>query len=250
MKIGLIGGTGNQGKGLALRLAMAGYEIKIGSRHLEKAQRIIDELNTRIDNVSSALDLLFPGKKMDWVEKKEFSTPEELEQAKKSLVGMQNEAAVKDVDAVFLTVPFQYAIDTLEKLLPFMNPKTILVDVTVPLKKVGKTFVCETLPEGSGSKHLAAIIPENIPVVAAFKTISAHRLLKIERPLDGVDVFIASDNNEARLQIIELANSIRHLRSIDVGALLSSASLELMTAVLITFNIRHKTKQASFRVTI
>ncbi|MCK4884994.1 NAD(P)-binding domain-containing protein, partial [Candidatus Bathyarchaeota archaeon] len=194
--------------------------------------------------------LLFPGKKMDWVEKKEFSTPEELEQAKKSLVGMQNEDAVKDVDAVFLTVPFQYAIDTLEKLLPFMNPKTILVDVTVPLKKVGKTFVCETLPEGSGSKHLAAIIPENIPVVAAFKTISAHRLLKIERPLDGVDVFIASDNNEARLQIIELANSIRHLRSIDVGALLSSASLELMTAVLITINICHKTKQASFRITI
>jgi len=250
MKIGLIGGTGNQGQGLALRLAMAGHEIKIGSRNLEKAQRIVDELNTRIDNVSSALDILFPGKKMDWVEKKEFSAPEELEQAKKSLVGMQNEDAVKDVDAVFLTVPFQYAKVTLEKVLPFMNPKTILVDVTVPLKRVEKTFVCETLPEGSGSKHLAAIVPENIPVVAAFKTISAHRLIHIERPLDGVDVFIASDNNEARMQIIELANSIRRLRGIDVGALLCSASLELMTAVLITINIRHKTKQTSFRVTI
>ncbi|MCW8802631.1 MAG: NAD(P)-binding domain-containing protein, partial [Candidatus Bathyarchaeota archaeon] len=165
MKIGLIGGTGNQGQGLALRLAMAGHEIKVGSRSLEKAQRIIDELNTNIDKVAKAVELLFPENKMDWVEKKEFTTAAELEEAKKNLVGMQNEDAVKDVDAVLLTVPFEYAKSTLEQLLPNMNPGTILVDVTVPLKRIGKTFVCETFPEGSGSKHLAAIVPENIPVV-------------------------------------------------------------------------------------
>ncbi|PVX24602.1 MAG: hypothetical protein CW691_07155, partial [Candidatus Bathyarchaeum sp.] len=216
----------------------------------EKAQKIVDELNTHIDNVSAALDLIFPGKKMDWVEKKEFTTSQELEQAKNNLIGMQNEDAVKNVDAVLLTVPFQYAKSTLEQLLPNMNPGTILVDVTVPLKKVGRTFVCETFAEGSGSKHLGAIVPENIPVVAAFKTISAHRLMHIERPLEGVDVFIASDNNEALTKVVEMANSIRHLRGIEVGALLCSASLELMTAVLITINIRHKTKQTSFRVTI
>ncbi|PVX23092.1 MAG: hypothetical protein CW691_11515, partial [Candidatus Bathyarchaeum sp.] len=118
MKIGLIGGTGNQGQGLALRLAMAGHEIKIGSRNLEKAQKIVDELNTHIDNVSAALGLIFPGKKMDWVEKKEFTTSQELEQAKNNLIGMQNEDAVKNVDAVLLTVPFQYAKSTLEQLLP------------------------------------------------------------------------------------------------------------------------------------
>ena len=250
MKIGLIGGTGNQGQGLALRLAMAGHEIKVGSRSLEKAQRIIDELNANIDKVGNALELLFPGKKMDWVEKKEFTTAAELETAKKNLVGMQNEDAVKDVDAVLLTVPFQYAKSTLEQLLPNMNPGTILVDVTVPLKRLGKTFVCETFDEGSGSKHLAAIVPENIPVVAAYKTISAHRLMHIERPLDGVDVFVASDDKEALTKIVELTNSIRHLRGIEVGPLLCSVSLELMTAVLITINIRHKTKQTSFRVTI
>ncbi len=250
MKIGLIGGTGNQGQGLALRLAMAGHEIKIGSRSLEKAQRIVNELNKKIDDVSAALDLLFPQGKMDWVEKKEFSTPNEMDQAKQNLVGMQNEDAVKEVDAVLLTVPFQYAKSTLEQLLPNMNDGTILVDVTVPLKKIGRTFVCETLSEGSGSKHLAAIVPENIPVVAGFKTISAHRLMHIERPLEGVDVFIASDDNEALAKVVEMANSIRHLRGIEVGALLCSASFELMTAVLITINIRHKTKQTSFRVTI
>ena len=96
---------------------------------------------------------------------------------------MANEDAVKDVDAVLLTVPFEYAKSTLEQLLPNMNSGTILVDVTVPLKRIGKTFVCETFPEGSGSKHLAATVPEGIPVVAAFKTISAHRLMHIERPL-------------------------------------------------------------------
>ena len=209
MKIGLIGGTGNQGQGLALRLAMAGHEIKVGSRSLEKAQRIIDELNTNIDKVAKAVELLFPENKMDWVEKKEFTTAAELEEAKKNLVGMQNEDAVKDVDAVLLTVPFEYAKSTLEQLLPNMNPGTILVDVTVPLKRIGKTFVCETFPEGSGSKHLAAIVPENIPVVAAYKTISAHRLMHIERPLEGVDVFVASDDKEALAKIIELTNSIR-----------------------------------------
>lgn len=250
MKIGLIGGTGNQGQGLALRLAMAGHEIKIGSRNLEKAQKIVDELNSKIENISSALELLFPGKKMDWVEKKEFSTSNELEQAKNNLVGMQNEEAVKNVDAILLTVPFQYAKSTLQQLLPNINPGTILIDVTVPLKKIGRTFVCETFPEGSGSKHLGAIVPESIPIVAAFKTISAHRLMHIERPLEGVDVFIASDDKEALTKVVEMANSIRHLRGIEVGNLLCSVSLELMTAVLITINIRHKTKQTSFRVTI
>jgi NADPH-dependent F420 reductase len=250
MKIGLIGGTGNQGQGLALRLAMAGHEIKIGSRNLEKAKQIVTELNKRIDNVSFALDHLFSEKGMDWVEKKEFSTTQELEQAKKNLIGLKNEDAVKNVDAVFLTVPFQYAKNTLEQLLPNINPGTILVDVTVPLKKVGKTFICETFPEGSFSKHLAAIVPENIPVVAAFKTISAHRLMHIERPLEGVDAFIASDDDEALAKVAEIANSIRHLRAIEVGSLLCAASLELMTAALITINIRHKTRQTSFRVTI
>jgi NADPH-dependent F420 reductase len=250
MKIGLVGGTGNQGQGLALRLAMAGHKIKIGSRNLEKAQKIVKELNNRIDNVLAALELLFPGKKMDNVEKLEYTTVEELECATNNIVGMQNEDAVKDVDAVLLTVPFQYAKRTLESLLPYFSLGTILVDVSVPLKRVGKTFVCEVFPEGSGSKHLATVVPDDIPVVCAFKTVSAHRLLHVERPLEGIDVFVASDNEGALMKIIELANSIRNLRGIDFGSLLSSASLEMMTAVLININIRHNTKQASFKVTI
>ncbi|MFX0094071.1 MAG: NADPH-dependent F420 reductase [Candidatus Hodarchaeota archaeon] len=250
MKIGLIGGTGEQGQGLALRLAMVGHEIKIGSRNLEKAQRIVNELNQKIDDVTSALGLLFPEKKLDSVEKQEYTTLEELELAKKNLIGMENADAVKDVEAILLTIPFEYAKGTLEQLLPNMNPGTILVDVTVPLKKVGKAFTCDHFEEGSGSQYLAKIVPENIPVVAGFKTISAHRLLHIERPLEGVDVFIASDDKAARRKIIDLANTIRNLRGINSGALISAASLEMMTAVLITINIRHKTKQSSFRVTI
>ncbi|MFX0066828.1 MAG: NAD(P)-binding domain-containing protein [Candidatus Hermodarchaeota archaeon] len=250
MKIGLIGGTGPQGQGLALRLAMAGHEIKIGSRNLEKAQRIVNELNKRIDDVLAALELIFPEKKLDSVEKEEFSTPEELELAKKNIVGMQNEDAVKNVEVVLLTIPFEYAMETLEKLLPNMNPGTILADVTVPLKKVGKSFTCEYFEEGSGSQHLATIVPESIPVVAAFKTVSAHRLLHVERPLEGIDAFVAADKKDPRNKIIELANSIRNLRGINAGTLISAASLEMMTAVLITINTRYKTKQSSFRVTI
>lgn len=228
---------------------MADHKIKIGSRNFEKAQRIVDELNNRIDNVLKALLLLFPGK-MDNVEKLEYSTFEELEGARKNIIGTQNEEAVKNADVVFLTVPFKYAKETLSNLLPQLREGTILVDVTVPLKKVGKTFVCDVFPEGSGSKHLAVVVPDTIPFVAGFKTISAHRLLHIERPLEGVDAFVASDNEEALMQIITLANSIRNLRGIDFGTLLSSGSLEMMTAVLININIRHKVKQASFRVTI
>jgi NADPH-dependent F420 reductase len=228
---------------------MADHKIKIGSRNLEKAQRIVDELNSRIDNVLKALLLLFPGK-MDNVEKLEYSTFEELERARKNITGTQNEDAVKDVDVIFLTVPFKYAKETLANLLPYLEEGTILVDVTVPLKKEGKTFVCDIFPEGSGSKHLAVGVPNRIPFVSGFKTISAHRLLHIERPLEGVDVFVASDDEDALMQIIALANSIRNLRGIDFGALLSSGSLEMMTAVLININIRHKVKQASFRVTI
>ena len=248
MKIGLIGGTGNQGKGLALRLAMAGHEIKIGSRSSEKAQTIIEELLKYIDKSKLTLDQLFLEEKVDEVKKKEFSTPKEFEAAKSNIIGMQNEDAVNDVDAVLLTIPFKYAKSTLKQLLPHMNPGSILVDVTVPLEKVGKTFVCTVFPEGSGSKHLAAIVPENIPMVAAFKTISAHRLMQIQKPIEDINVFVCSNDEDALKKVTELANSIKNIKAIDLGSLLSARTCECMTGLLISMNIRHKHKQASFKV--
>jgi NADPH-dependent F420 reductase len=249
MKIGLIGGTGNQGKGLALRLAMAGHEIKIGSRSSEKAQTIIEELLTYINNAKLTIERLFLEDKVNETARaRAFSTQKEFNKAKNNISGMQNQDAVKDVEAVLLTVPFKYAKSTLKQLLPHMNPGSILVDVTVPLEKVGKTFVCTVFPEGSGSKHLATIVPENIPVVAAFKTISAHRLMQIEKPIEDVNVFVCSDDEDALKKVTELANSIRNIEAIDLGSLLCARTCECMTGLLISMNIRHKHKQASFKV--
>src|SRR6185295_12991051 len=166
LKVGVIGGTGEEGRGLALRWAMAGAQVRIGSRTPERARTAADELNAFLIN---------------------------------NPIGYgENRDVVSDADFALLTVPFEHAAATLAPLAEALRPGAIVIDITVPVsfeKGVGVRYI--ELPEGSASEHLRARLPEAIPLVAAFKTEPAHLLVEPHEKLD-CDVFVASNEREAK----------------------------------------------------
>jgi NADPH-dependent F420 reductase len=216
LKVGVIGGTGEEGRGLALRWAMAGAQVRIGSRTVERAKAAADELNAFVTN---------------------------------NPIGHgENREVVGEADFALLTVPFEHAASTLESLTDALRPGAIVIDITVPVsfeKGVGVRYV--ELPEGSASEHLHARLAEAIPLVAAFKTEPAHLLVEPHEKLD-CDVFVASNDKEAKARVIEAIAFIEGLRPVDAGTLYSARTIERMTVLAIGINRRYKIKSACYRV--
>ncbi len=148
LKIGLIGGTGEEGRGLALRFAMAGAQVTIGSRSAERAKEAADELNKIL--------------------------------GKDAVLYATNQEAIAGSEFVLITVPFEHAASTLEAHRNDFREGSILIDITVPVTfDKGARYL--ELPEGSASEHLLARSPDAIPLVAAFKTEPAHLLVRSSR---------------------------------------------------------------------
>ena len=103
------------------------------------------------------------------------------------------------------------------------------------------------MPEPSASEHLARILPEGVPLVAAFKTIPAHLLEDLSERLD-CHVFICGDSAEARGRIVQVSSAIEGLSPLDVGPLRQAATLECMTVLAIQINKRHRVHNSRFRV--
>ncbi len=215
LKVGLIGGTGEEGRGLALRWAMAGAQVIIGSRSIERAKAAADELNQLLEGNSIAY--------------------------------AENSATVSGAEFVLLTVPFSHAAATLEELQNDFQKDAVLIDITVPVSFEGGRVRYTELPEGSASEHLRARLPESIPLVAAFKTEPAHLLVDPTEKLDS-DVLVASDSKEARARVIEAIESIEGLRPVDAGLLYSARTIERMTVLAIGINRRYKIKTACYRI--
>lgn len=221
LTVGVIGGTGEEGRGLALRWALAGAQVSIGSRTIEKAKSVADELNELLEtHVEGSTQGIGYGENRDVIARSRF---------------------------ILLTVPFAHAAVTLEAHHDDFREGSTLIDITVPVSfEQGRVRYVE-LPEGSASEHLRTRLPENIPLVAAFKTEPAHLLAEIDEPLD-CDSFVASDSKEAKLQVIEAIGFITDLRAVDAGTLYSARTLERMTVLAIGINRRHKIKTARYRV--
>ena len=218
LKVGLIGGTGDEGRGLALRFAIAGAQVTIGSRSAERARETADELNRLLDA-----------------------------RAKGAILHAENRDAIAGSEIVLLTVPFKHAASTLETHHDDFRTGSILVDITVPVSfEQGRATYVE-LPEGSASEHLQARLPKGISLAAAFKTEPAHLLAEIDEPLD-CDSFVASNSKEAKARIMEAIGFIEGLRAVDAGALESARVLERMTVLAIGVNRRYKVKTARYRV--
>ena len=219
---GLIGGTGEEGRGLALRWALAGARVSIGSRTIEKARTAADELNQILEARAA-------------------------EPRAQAIRFGENRDVIAESQLVLLTVPFAHAAATLEAHRRDFREGAILIDITVPVSfEQGRVRYID-LPEGSASEHLKPRLPENVPLVAAFKTEPAHLLAGIDEPLD-CDSFVASDSKDAKARVMEAVGCISGLRAVDAGTLYSARALERMTVLAIGINRRYKIKTARYRV--
>lgn len=212
--VAVLGGTGNEGPGLALRWAKSGeYRVIIGSRQAEKAERVASDLNQKLGQ--------------DLIE------------------GMTNEEAVRAADLCVLTVPYSVQEATLVALHDVLQGK-ILINVTVPLKPPKVTHV--NLPEGrSAGEEAQVTLGEGVRVVTAFQNVGAGHLAEDEAPID-CDVLVCGDDKVAKAEAIALAEAAG-MRGIDAGPLKNSVAVEALTPVLIGINIRHKVKATGIRIT-
>jgi NADPH-dependent F420 reductase len=220
MKIGIIGGTGDQGLGLALRFVKCGEKVIIGSRDVEKAE--------------NAVKLV---KKM-------------LKSEKLPIRGMTNQKAAEEADLLLLTVPLQAQMATLKGIKDHVEDK-ILVDATVPLESClgGRPDRYVNLWEGSGVERTANFLKDkNVTVVSAFNNISAASLTNIEEDVE-CDCLISGDNQEAKIEVMTLAEKIPGVRAVDCGPLENARIVEKITPLLIHINIRNRIKLAGIRIT-
>lgn len=213
-KIAIIGGTGREGSGLGFRWALAGHEVLIGSRNVDKAVKAVEDLMPR-----------FEGKEV-------------------RISAWTNEEAVEQCDIAVLTVPFNAHAATLEGLKEQLQGK-ILIDVCVPLVPPKVTKV-QMPPEGSAALQAKAILGPDVQVVDAFQTISFEHLLSGEK-ID-CDVLVAGGNKEAREVVIGLAEDIG-LKAWDAGVIENTVVLEGLTSILIGLNIKYKVPSAGIRLT-
>jgi NADPH-dependent F420 reductase len=204
-KIGIIGGTGPEGLGLAMRFAKAGDRVFIGSRSQERAEEAARKVK------------------------------EALPEAK--VQGLLNAEAVEQAEVVFLTVPWDGHRSTLENLAEAIGDKT-LVDVVVPMlfdRGQPKAILVE---EGSAAQQARAVARQ-AKVVSAFHHLDGTELQKIERAMQG-DVLVCGDHKGAKKKVMDLVEHIEYVRALDAGDLSNSRYLEEWTVMLLHLNRIHK----------
>ena len=211
--IGIIGGTGKEGKGLAYRWALAGIKIVIGSRQLEKAEGAASEVNA-------------------------------LLQSKNIVIGMVNQQAAEIADLIVLTVPYAAHVSMCEMIRLYAIGK-IVIDVTVPLVPP-KVSRAQMPPEGSAARQAQLILGEDVQVVAAFQNISYEHLLNDE-PVD-CDVIVCGGNREAREVVIGLVEAAG-LVGWNGGPVENAMVVEGFTSILIGLNKQFSTSSAGIRIT-
>jgi NADPH-dependent F420 reductase len=206
--IAVLGGTGPEGFGLALRWAQAGETVIIGSRDPTRAQDAANKIKQRV-----------PGA---------------------NISGNENIAACAAADLLVLTIPFEGHAALLKQLKPAIRPGSIVIDTTVPLAASVGGRASRTLGvwQGSAAQETAELVPKGIPVVAAFHNAGAE-LLNADGPVD-CDVIVCSDDPAAVQIVRNLATKISGVRAIDGGKLENARIVEQITALLIGLNIRHK----------
>jgi 8-hydroxy-5-deazaflavin:NADPH oxidoreductase len=212
-KIAILGGTGAQGGGLALRLARAGHEVVIGSRDTERAQAAAARIGGQVGG---------------------------------KVAGSSNRQAAAAADIVILTVPYASQRATIDDVQIELQGK-ILVDATVPLVPPKVSTV--QLPEGgSAVATIQAWLGKSVQVVSAFQNVSAEHLADIDHAID-CDVLVCGDDTAARARVIALCADIG-LRGLHAGPISNSAAAEALTSLLIAINRRYKVSGgAGIRIT-
>jgi NADPH-dependent F420 reductase len=215
--IPIIGGTGALGYGLALRLALAGTPVIVGSRGAERAA----ETAGRLADAA-------PGAQVE---------------------GLVNDEAARRGAIVLLTVPFRAQSENLNNLREVLEPGQILVDCTVPTAASvsGKATRTVGVWQGSAAQQAQEMVPDGVTVIAAFHTVSASSLADPDTELDE-DILICGDRKADKAGVAEIVHRIPGLRAVNAGALEMARIVEQLTPMLISINTRYKA-HAGIRVT-
>ena len=204
--LAFLGGTGPEGRGLALRLALAGEETVIGSRDQARASAAAQELLQ-----------LAPGA---------------------SITGQENAEAAAGAQVIFLAFPYEGQKPTLEQLGSSLEGK-VVVDVIAPMtfqRGLGASAV--DVEAGSAAEEAQGLLPGS-QVVAAFQNVSAEELQNPDATMAG-DVVVCSDHADAKALVMELVRKIPELRPVDGGALANAKYVEQITPLLVNINRIHK----------
>ncbi|MEO6470569.1 MAG: NADPH-dependent F420 reductase [Aeromicrobium sp.] len=218
LTIGVLGGTGAQGRGLALRWAASGLDVVLGSRDAERAERAATELNEELSAVSGAA----------------------------TVRGAANREAAEMADVVLVAVPFDAHLKTLTDLVDVLEGK-IVIDCVNPLgfDKQG-AYVLEV--EGGSAAEQAQVILTGSRVIGAFHNVSAVLLGDLSVTDVDTDVLVLGEEREDVALVQELADRIPGVRGLFGGRLRNTGQVEALTANLIAINRRHKT-HAGIRIT-
>jgi len=218
VSVAIIGGTGDEGFGLAVRLGRAGVEVVIGSRSEERGAASAEKARG-------------------------------VAGAGASIEGTSNEAAASGSDVVMVTVPFGGQAEIYRSIKDSVRQGAVVCDATSPLASaVGRPAWQVLTPwEGSAAEQAKAIMPAHVRMVSGFHTISAEALHEFDRPMEG-DVLLCGGDAKAKATIGELVERIPDLRWVDAGPLSLARILERLTALMIGVNRAYGTKDAGIKM--
>lgn len=212
MQIAILGGTGDIGEGLALRIARdTDHSVIIGSRKERKAEDKAAEYTDRLEEHGSSV----------------------------TVDGFHNEAAAENGDIVIAGIPPQYIRSMVESLDSILTTDKILVSPAVVMKRDESGFHYDPPGEGSITTALQSAVSDDVPVIGAFQNLAAGALSNLSVDVSA-DVVVTGDDAEAKSAVINLAAEVEGLRPLDGGALANSAEVESLTPLLINLAMNNE----------
>lgn len=216
MRIAILGGTGNIGRGLALRWGFE-HEIIIGSRVGSKAERAAEEYAQTLSAVTSSAC---------------------------QIKGAVNAEAVTVADIVVIAVPYRAMKELVDAIRPVLDDQ-IVISLVVPMERSNSYLRYTAPPDGSAAMELRNLLPDTVKVIAAFHNLPGKKLRKINMRLPG-DVVVCGDEG-ARGVVSALVEEIDGLRVLDGGGLEDAAMVESLTPFLINIAMRNNLSELGIR---
>lgn len=202
--IGILGGTGPEGRGLAVRFALAGINVVIGSREASRAVEAVGKINDKVKG-----DLV---------------------------IGSVN-AVASQAEVIIISVPYPAQAKTIKPLRQSLEGK-IIINVVAPMTFSDGNATATPVPEGSAARQSQLLLP-NSRVVGAFHHLSARDLLDPARSVES-DVIVCSDHQDAKNEVMDLAELIPGIRAVDGGELNNARYAEDLTSLLLNINRIYK----------
>ncbi|MCU4973459.1 NADPH-dependent F420 reductase [Halobacteria archaeon AArc-m2/3/4] len=206
MRIALVGGTGELGEGLALRLGRdTGFELTIGSRDQRKASECAEAYRREL-------------RRHDVDRRMDAAT---------------NESAAAEATVVVLSVPPYYVTETVEAIEPALDSETVLVSPAVGMSGHDDGVRYNPPPAGSVTELVVETAPDDVPVVGAFANVPGARIANLDERIE-IDTPVVGDSSAAKEVVIDVVSELDGIRAVDAGPLSNAAAVEAITPFLIT----------------